>query len=776
MPLSGSAAVRRTLVQTHPAPPVRRLALVLAALCAASGGAAQEPPLYLDASAPVEDRVRDLLGRMTMDEKVGQLTQYTAHRDEAGYLQQQREGAAGSYLNAAFSWITVDTSGVYQENPTGTLSEGARRVNRLQRAAVEESRLGIPLLVAHDVIHGLRTIFPVPLGMASSWSPGAVERAARVAAVEASSIGIRWIFAPMIDVSPDPRWGRIVEGAGEDTHLNAVMGAAAVRGFQTDDLSDPTAAIATPKHYVGYGAAIGGRDYNTVDVSMQTLREVHLPPFRAALDAGAGSVMVAFNEIAGVPATSNPVTVRDILRGEWGFDGVVVSDWGSIYETTVHGYAESPCEAVARSITVGVDVDMETGTYRRCLPALVESGRVPLADVDRAVANVLRAKFRLGLFERPYVDESRAERELLAPEHLEAAREVAGQSIVLLKNDDAGGGAVLPLSKDVGTIAVLGALADDPKAQLGSWLAAGATGDATTVLDGIRAAVSEGTTVAYTPGAAPDTLDTDNVEVAAALARDADVAVVVVGELASMSGEGRSRVSLDLPGRQHELVRAVYETGTPTVVVLMNGRPLSTVWEAEHVPAIVEAWFPGTQAGPAVADVLFGDRNPSGKLPVTVPRSVGQVPLTYNPKNTGRPWLEGYIDVDNSPLFPFGHGLSYTTFAYSDLSIADTTVGRGGVVEVSVTVANTGDRAGTETVQVYQRDLVADVTRPVLQLVDFDQVTLAPGERRVLRFTLGPEDYGYLDAAGARVVEPGRHLVFVGGSSAETLEAAFHVE
>ena len=755
-----------------------RPALALAALsfAAAPGGAAQDGPLYRDTGAPVEDRVQDLLGRMTLDEKLGQLTQYTAHRDEAQYVEQQREGAAGSYLNAAFSWITVDTSGVYQENPTGTLAEGARRVNRLQRAAVEESRLGIPLLVAHDVIHGLRTIFPVPLGMASSWSPDAVERAARVAAVEASSIGIRWIFAPMIDVSPDPRWGRIVESAGEDTHLNAVLGAAAVRGFQTDDLSDPTAAIATPKHYVAYGAAIGGRDYNTVDVSMQTLREVHLPPFKAALDAGAGSVMVAFNEIAGVPATSNPTTVRDILRGEWGFDGVVVSDWGSIYETTVHGYAADPCEAVARSITVGVDVDMETGTYRRCLPALVESGRVPLAAVDRAVANVLRAKFRLGLFERPYVDEARAERELLAPEHLEAAREIAGQSIVLLKNEDAGGGAVLPLSKDAGTIAVLGSLADDPKAQLGSWLAAGATGDAVTVLDAVRDAVAGRSDVVYAVGAAPDTLDASGIAEAVAAAERADVAVVVVGELASMSGEGRSRVSLDLPGRQHELVRAVYETGTPTVVVLLNGRPLSTVWEAEHVPAIVEAWFPGTMAGPAVADVLFGDRNPSGKLPVTVPRHVGQVPLTYNPKNTGRPWLEGYIDVENTPLFPFGHGLSYTTFAYSDLSVADTTVARGGAVEVAVTVANTGDVAGTETVQLYQRDLVADVTRPVLELVDFEQVELRPGERRTVRFSLTPEDYGYLNAAGDRVVEPGRHLVFVGGSSAETLEAAFHIE
>ena len=753
-----------------------RLALPLAAALAVCSASAQTTPLYRDASAPVEDRVADLLGQMTLDEKLGQLTQVSAHgTDEAVYEGQMRDGSVGSYLNVSFSWVTVDTSGVYQENPTGTLAEGARRTNRLQRVAVEESRLGIPALFAHDVIHGLRTIFPVPLGMASSWSPEAVERAARVAAVEASSIGIRWIFAPMIDVSRDPRWGRVVESAGEDTYLNAVLGAAAVRGFQTDDLADPTAALATPKHYVAYGAAEGGRDYNTVDVSMQTLREVYLPPFKAAFDAGAGATMVAFNEIAGVPATSNPTTVRNILRGEWEFDGLVVSDWGSIWETIPHGWAADECDAAARAITVGVDVDMETGVYKRCVPGLLEAGRVTTADVDRAVAHVLAAKMRLGLFEASYVDEARAERELLAPEHVAAAREIAGQSIVLLKNEPVDGAPVLPLANDVGTIAVIGSLADDAKAQLGSWLAAGATGDAVTILDGIRQSAGDRSRVVYARGAAPDTTDASGIPEAVALAEGADMAVVVVGELASMSGEGRSRVSLDLPGAQHDLVRRVWETGMPTVVVLMNGRPLSTAWEAEHVPALVEAWFPGTQAGPAVADVLFGDRSPSGKLPVTVPRHVGQVPLTYNPKNTGRPWLEGYIDIENTPLYPFGHGLSYTTFTYADLAVADTTVEAGEAVEVSVRLANTGPRAGTETVQLYLRDLVADVTRPVRELKAFEQVTLEPGERRTVAFSLGPDDYGYLDAAGERVVEPGRHLVFVGGSSAETLEAAFHL-
>jgi beta-glucosidase len=732
--------------------------------------------LYRDADAPIEDRVADLVGRMTLEEKVGQLNQYTAHgTDEALYEGQMRDGSVGSYLNVAFSWITVDTSGVYQLDPAGTLAEGARRTNRLQRIAVEESRLGIPALFAHDVIHGLRTIFPVPLGLASSWNPDATEQAARIAAVEATSIGIRWIFAPMIDVSPDPRWGRIVEGAGEDPYLNAVHGAAAVRGFQTDDLTGPTAALATPKHYVAYGAALGGRDYNTVDVSMQTLREVHLPPFEAVLDAGAGAVMVAFNEIGGVPATTNPTTIRDILRGEWGFDGVVVSDWGSIWETQRHGTAADNCEAGAHAIAVGVDVDMQSDAYHDCLADLVAEGRVAMRDVDRAVANVLRAKFRLGLFERPYTDESRADGELLSDEHVAAAREIAGQSIVLLKNEPAAGAAapLLPLGAATPTVAVIGALADDGKEQLGSWSAAGAASDAVTVLDAVREA-AEGE-VLYARGAAPDTSDASGIPEAVAVAERADVAVLVVGETAAMSGEAHSRATLGLPGAQADLVRAVHATGTPVVVVLMNGRPLTTRWTAEHVPAILEAWFGGTMAGPAVADVLFGVRNPSGKLPVTVPRHVGQVPLTYNPKNTGRPWLEGYIDIENGPLYPFGHGLSYTTFEYANLAVADTTVAVGAPVEVSVEVANTGDRAGTETVQLYLRDLVAEVTRPVMELKAFRQVELRPGERRTVSFTLGLDDYGYLTAEGETTVEPGRHRVFVGGSSAETLEAPFHL-
>ncbi len=698
------------------------LALALAG-CAATTPPAP-PPIspsaaasYRDATAPVESRIDDLIGRMTVAEKIGQLTQITATgTDESVYERQMRDGSVGSYLNVSFSWVTVDTSGVYQLDPNGTLAEGARRTNRLQRIAVEQSRLGIPALFAHDVIHGLRTIFPVPLGMASSWRPEATERAARIAAVESVAIGIRWVFAPMVDVARDPRWGRIVEGAGEDTYLGSVMAAAAVRGFQGADLADSTAVLATAKHYLAYGAAEGGRDYQTADVSMQTLREIYLPPFQAALSAGAGSVMVAFNEISGVPATSNPTTVRDILRGELGFDGIVVSDWGSIGETIVHGTAVNPADAAERAIKVGVDVDMESNAYARSLPTLVASGRVSMGEIDRAVRNVLRAKFRLGLFEHPYSDEARASRVLLSDAHVAAAREIAGQSLILLQNQPVAGKPLLPLAKTGGPIAVIGSLADDPKAQLGPWSAAGATGDAVTILTGIRQAVGAGRAVRYARGASPDTTDERGIAAAFAAARGAAVAVVVVGETAEMSGEAHSRSSLDLPGSQSALVRAVQATGTPVVLVLMNGRPLATAWESAHIPAMVEAWFPGTMGGPAVADVLFGERNPSGKLPVTVPRSVGQVPLFYNHKRSGRPWQRGYIDIDNTPLYPFGHGLSYTTFAYSSFAIADTSIAIGDSVRVSVELTNTGERVGTETVQLYLSDLVAGITRPVRSL------------------------------------------------------------
>ncbi len=730
-----------------------------------------EAQLYKDATRPVSERVNDLLTRMTLEEKVGQLIQYSAHgSDESVYERQMRDGSVGSYLNVAFNWVQVSESGVYQENPNGTLTNGAVRMNRLQRIAVEESRLGIPCLFAHDVIHGFRTIFPVPLGMASSWNTAVVERAARVAAVESTSLGVRWTFAPMIDVTRDPRWGRMVEGSGEDPLLNGLLAAAAVRGFQTESLARPDAMLATPKHYVAYGGAEGGRDYATVDVSERMLREVYLPPFRTAFEAGAGSTMVAFNEISGIPATAHPWTLRAVLRGEWNFDGLVVSDWGSIREMQPHGYAANLAEAAALAINAGVDMDMESSAYRH-LPELIQQDRVRLATVDAAVRRVLTAKFRLGLFERPYVDEILAAQVLYSPAHQRAAREVARESLVLLRNENS----ALPLSQKLRTIAVVGALADDPKAQLGSWLAAGATGDSVTVLEGIRRAVSAETKVLYAVGASPATNRTDDIAAAVQAAQSADVVVAVLGELADMSGEARSRATLDLPGAQQELLEALHATGKPVVLVLMSGRPLTVTWASEHIPAIVQAWFPGSQAGPAIADVLFGEFNPCGKLPLTWPRAVGQIPLYYNHKNTGRPTISKYEDIPNTPLYPFGHGLSYTKFDFSALVINKPQIRPDEKITVQVRITNTGPRAGTEIVQLYQRDVVASVTRPVRELKAFERVTLAAGEARTVTFELGERELGFYNADLQWVVEPGQFEVFVGSNSRNGLKGRFAV-
>jgi beta-glucosidase len=727
---------------------------------------------YQDASRSVDERVEDLLDRMTLEEKVGQLIQLSAHTDDEGlYEQYMRDGRVGSYLNVAFNWVHVSESGVYQENPNGTLTNGAARMNRLQRLAVEESRLAIPCLFAHDVVHGFRTIFPVPLGMACSWNPDTVEKASRVAAVEASSLGLRWTFAPMIDVTRDPRWGRIVEGGGEDPYLNGVLAAAAVRGFQTDDLSRPDAVLATPKHFVAYGAAEGGRDYAAADVSERTLREVYLPPFKTAFAAGAGATMVAFNEISGIPATAHPWTLQTILRGEWGFDGPVLSDWGSVGEMLSHGYAETLADAAALAINAGVDMDMESGAYRH-LPELIGEGRVSQATLDSAVRRMLAAKFKLGLFDRPYVDESLAAEVLHAPEHQQAAREVARQSIVLLKNE----GDLLPLTRGPVSIAVVGTLADDPKAQMGSWVAAGATGDSITMLEGIRRAAGNDTKVLYAPGAQPDTTDTSGITSAVDMARKADVVVAVLGELASMSGEARSRATLDLPGAQQELLEALQATGKPVVLVLMSGRPLTIPWAADHIPAILQAWFGGSQAGSALADVLFGDFNPCGRLPLTWPRAVGQIPLYYNHKNTGRPHVSRYEDIDNSPLFPFGFGLSYTTFKYENLAVRPASIAPDETLQISVRLTNTGERHGTEVVQLYLRDVVASVTRPVQELKAFEVVNLGPAESCIVTFSLGASDLAIFDAGYRRVVEPGRFEVFVGPDSRAALKGEFTVK
>ncbi len=721
---------------------------------------------------PVMDRFLDsLLNRMTLEEKLGQLNQPagpgsdTGPAARAGTVAEIRAGRIGSFL------------GVY----------GAAHTRELQRVAVEESRRRIPLLFAHDVIHGFRTIFPVPLAEASSWDPDAVERSARIAAVEATAHGVHWTYAPMVDIARDPRWGRVVEGAGEDPYLGAVIAAARVRGFQGADLSrNPGPALAadntllaTAKHFVAYGAAEGGRDYNTADLSPHTLHEIYLPPFKAAVDAGAQSVMAAFNEIAGVPMHAHRQLMRDLLRDDWGFEGVLVSDYTGIMELIRHGVAGDSAAAGALAIRAGVDVDMVSTIYFNHLPRLVREGVVPESLVNQAARRVLRAKYSLGLFTDPYrySDPARERARTLTPEHLAHAREIARKSIVLLKNS----GKTLPLSKRLRTLAVIGPLADDATSALGSWAAAGRPEDAVTVLAGIRKAVSPGTRVLYAKGAEVEATDTAGFAEAVRSARAAEAVVLVLGEHQDMSAEARNRSSLDLPGVQQTLVERVHATGKPVAVVLMNGRPLSTRWLDANVPAIVEAWFLGVQTGPAVADVLFGDYNPGGKLPISVPRTVGQVPIHYNHKSTGRPpdekerYTSKYIDVARTPLYPFGHGLSYTRFEYSNLRLSAAKIRVTDSITVSVDVTNTGDRAGDEVVQLYLRDDVASLTRPVKELRRFRRVTLEPGQRRTVGFTLGRDDLAFYGPDLQRTVEPGTFTVYVGTSSADVSEARFEV-
>ncbi|HEX6132912.1 MAG TPA: glycoside hydrolase family 3 N-terminal domain-containing protein [Longimicrobiales bacterium] len=711
-----------------------------------------------------EQFVDSILRLMTLEEKLGQLTQRagrwgdTGPRVDEGGAAEIRAGGVGSFL------------GVY----------GAEYTRELQRIATEESRLRIPLLFAHDVIHGFRTIFPVPLAEASSWNPALVEQAARVGAIEATAHGLHWTFAPMVDIARDPRWGRIVEGSGEDPYLGSVMAAARVRGFQGAELTAPNTMLATAKHFVAYGAAEGGRDYNIADVPERTLREVYLPPFRAAVDAGARSIMAAFNEVAGVPMHAHRPLMRDLLRDEWGFDGILVSDWTGILELIPHGVAADSAHAGRIALDAGVDVDMVSGIYVRHLPQAVRSGTASEAQIDDAVRRVLRAKLDLGLFDDAYrySDPERERTLTLAPEHIALARGMARESIVLLKNE----GGTLPLRRDVRTIAVIGALADSARATLGGWAAAGREEDAVTVLDGIRVAAGTDTRVLYARGADVMSEDTSGFAAAVAAARQADVVVLVLGEHHDMSAEAFNRAWLDLPGVQLALAQRVHAVGRPVIAVLMNGRPLSIPWLDANVPAILETWFLGVQTGNAVADVLFGDYNPSGKLPVTFPRTVGQVPIYYAHKRTGRPpdpgnrYTSKYLDVDWTPLYPFGHGLSYTTFAYGEPRLDRATIAPGDTITVSVTVTNTGSRAGEEVVQLYIRDDVASVTRPVMELRGFDKVRLAPGEARTVAFRLGPDDLSFHGPDMRRIVEPGTFTVFVGGSSADTRQVRFTVE
>ena len=754
------------------------------------------PPAAARAQNEVERKVDALLARMTLEEKLGQL--------------QQLGGDVGGHANPD----------LYEIARAGRLGStlgvrGARNTNDLQRAAVEGSRLKIPLIFGFDVIHGYRTIFPIPLGEAASFDPAAAERAAAVAAAEARASGVHWTFAPMVDIARDARWGRIAEGAGEDPFLGMAMARARVRGFQGADYSAPDRVVACAKHYVAYGAAEAGRDYNTTDMSEQRLREVYLPPFHAAVEAGVGTLMSAFNDLNGVPSSGNHFTLTKILRGEWKFDGFVVSDYTSVQEMIAHGYAADGSDAARLGLTAGVDMEMVSRLYNQNGAELLRQGKINMREVDEAVRRILRVKFRAGLFEHPYVDEAREASVILSQENQRATREGAARALVLLKNERE----TLPFDKGVRSIAVIGPLADDPRATIGPWSGDGRPEDTVTLLAAVKAKVSPQTRVLYAKGVAiegrgvtgnydapppqPSAAGGTNVASAAGteaarlattptgadsiaeavrVARESEAVVVAVGETAEMSGEAASRTTLDLPGRQLELLQAIQQTGKPYAVVLMNGRPLAINWLAENAPAILEAWFPGTQGGPAVADALFGDVNPGGHLPVSFPRAAGQEPLYYNHTSTGRPpsgekYTSKYLDVPVTPLYPFGHGLSYTTFRLSNLRLSTTRMAPAGNVQVSVDVENTGRRAGDEVVQLYVRDVAASRVRPVKELKGFERVTLRPGERRTVNFTLAPALLGFYGQDMRFVVEPGAFRVMAGTSSEDPqmLEATFEV-
>lgn len=716
-------------------------------------------------SKSIEQRADSVLALMTLEEKVGQLVQYSGawatgtqtERPKEGSDELIRKGKVGSFLN-----IT-----------------GAKETKRLQKIAIEESRLKIPLIFGLDVIHGYASTFPIPLAEASSWNPALVEKSARMQAVEASSAGIHWTFNPMVDIARDPRWGRIMEGSGEDPYLGSVMAAARVRGYQGNDLSANNTILACVKHYAAYGAAEGGRDYNTVDLSERNFRDFYLPPYKAAVEAGAGSLMASFNEIGGVPSSASKFLMTQILRNEWKTDALVVSDWNSIGELIPHGVAKDLKQAAEIGINATIDMDMEANAYYYHLAELVREGKVDIKLVDDAVRRVLIAKFKLGLFDDPYkyCDEEREKKTLVSKEIVEATKEVALESIVLLKNEKN----LLPLSKELKSIAVIGPLADSKENPLGNWDGLGDSNLVSTVLNGISRIVNKSTKINFAKGCGITSANKSLFKGAIEAANNSDIIIAVVGESRNMSGEAYSRSNLDLPGIQQELLIELKKTGKKLIVVLMNGRPLTIQWIKDNADAILETWFLGISSGDAIADVLFGKQVPSGKLTVTFPKSVGQIPLYYNYKNTGRPYSEKnrytskYLDIDNEPLYPFGFGLSYTTFEYSNLKLDKKEIKKDESLKVSVDVTNTGKYEGKEVVQLYIRDLVGSVTRPVKELKDFVKINLKPGETKKVEFTITPDKLKFYDINMNYVVEPGDFKVFVGTNSVDVKEADFKV-
>jgi beta-glucosidase len=743
-------------------------------------------------SAPgqqVDARVDALLSRMSLQEKIGQLTQVGAldlkpeQRKELGDLLPEdsvsiedhvRRGEAGSIL-----W-NIDP--VF--------------INRMQHVAMEESRLKIPLLFGYDVIHGFRTIFPVPLAMAASWDPDLAENAQAVAAQEASAVGINWTFGPMVDIARDARWGRIVEGAGEDPFLGAAMARAQVRGFQGPQLGTPSRVVGSVKHFAGYGVAEGGRDYDGAYIPEEHLRNIYLPPFKAAIDAGVGTVMSAYLDLNDVPASGNRFLLRDVLRRDLGFKGFVVSDAMAVRDLQTHGFARDPQDAAFRGLTAGVNMDMASLTYLRNLESLVQSGKLSTAQIDDAVRPILEVKVQMRLFEHPYAESSVAESILTDPEHRKLARIAAEHCMVLLRNENS----FLPLKKTLSSIAVIGPLADSEKEIQGSWGIEKAA-KAVSVLEGIRAKLPnahvESVKGADIQRKYPSLVDkvfgvespvplsedqqTNELDKAVKAARRADTVILVLGELANMSGEAASRASIDLPGKQQQLLEAVVATGKPVVIVLLNGRPLNISWAAEHVPAILEAWYPGTEGGNAIADILFGEVSPEGKLPVSWPRTTGQVPIYYAHNLTHQPesdknFTSRYLDVPTSPLYPFGYGLSYTQFAFSSLRLSQATIVPGQSLQASIDVENTGHRSGSEVVQVYIHQRAGSASRPVRELKGFQRTNLGPGEKKTLHFTLGNDELSFWSPEAKAWVEESEEFdVWVGNDSTASLHASFRV-
>lgn len=735
--------------------------LIIAISCSRPSPEVTENKWFSDPS--IISKTDSLMSLMTIEEKIGQLTLFTSDFDVTGpimrdnYMDDIKSGRVGAIFNAY----------------------GAEYTRKMQEIAVKETRLGIPLLFGYDVIHGFKTIFPIPLGESATWDLEYIRKAAEISAIEATAEGLHWTFAPMIDIARDPRWGRVAEGAGEDTYLTSQIAIAKIKSFQGENLAETNTLLSCAKHFAAYGMPQAGRDYHTTDMSEITLRNVYLPPFKASVDAGAATFMSGFNDVFSIPSTGSKFLLTDILRDEWNFNGFVVTDYTSINEMVPHGFARDEKNAAELALNAGVDMDMQGATFYNYLAELVKENRVSATSIDQAVKRIINLKFELGLFEDPYrySDINREKSMVMTPGHLEFARDYARRSFVLLKNDKN----ALPINKNIKKIAVIGPLADDQKELIGSWSAAGDYKLAVTLLDGIRNKLEgNATEIMYAMGCQIDGNSTTGFQEALRIAKSADAIILAIGEAAWMSGEAASRADIGLPGVQEDLALKLAEIGKPLIVVLMNGRPLTIEKIDSSATAILETWFAGTTAGDAIADVLFGDYNPSGKLTVTFPRVTGQIPIFYNAYNTGRPETENkytskYLDVPNTPLYPFGYGLSYTTFAYSDLSLNTYKISIKDTLQASVVVTNTGKLAGEEVVQLYTRDLVGSIIRPVKELKGFKKINLEPGESEIVLFSITSDDLAFYNSNNEFMAEPGLFHIFIGPNSEDLKQAKFEL-